>query len=305
MGITHFTGLGTSPGAITTGLSYLKHKIGDVSEYGRIVEKIVIFTSPEIANRELTVKEAVINEYMSRNNRRIIRDKDPLTIIEEFLADEFEYSVEIYCCEVNVNNFMMCFETVAKALLKFHPPGDVGKHIWVNITGGTNILNAALMQVVYLSGLIPVLYYTFVANRDDMKYLNPFSESTAEFDFRLIYTFKTTFDKRFQYVLEELRNVGDWISSSDLLSRLKRKVPSLFQDIDITSFRRDYLNIMIGVSRKGSRAEGQEDLNRLNRHGEKILEIIQSVLFQALTREAKDVYAINELTANLKIKRLE
>ena len=309
MGIIHFAGLGKSPGAITAGLSYLKNEVGDSPEYGKIVEGVVIFTSPEIVKGSEKAYPSVDNEYMSRTVRKRWTNglENSFEIVSEFLFREFG-DVNFYVCEVDVNDFSKCFETVAKALLKFHPPGKVGKHIWANLTGGTNVLNAALMQVAYFSGFIPILYYTFVANlKEDGKFLKPFSRNENEFDFRKIYVFKTIFDKRYQYILEELEsNRGKWLTSSELLNRLKGKYPALFENVDIVSFQRDFLNTMAGVERKGSRTEGQEDLNSLNKDGEKILEIIRSPLFKVLTRQNDySLEEIEELTKDLRIKKIE
>jgi len=309
MGIIHFAGLGKSPGAITAGLSYLKNEVGDSPEYGKIVEGVVIFTSPEIVKGSEKAYPSVDNEYMSRTVRKRWTNglENSFEIVSEFLFREFG-DVNFYVCEVDVNDFSKCFETVAKALLKFHPPGKVGKHIWANLTGGTNVLNAVLMQVAYFSGFIPILYYTFVANlKEDGKFLKPFSRNENEFDFRKIYVFKTIFDKRYQYILEELEsNRGKWLTSSELLNRLKGKYPALFENVDIVSFQRDFLNTMAGVERKGSRTEGQEDLNSLNKDGEKILEIIRSPLFKVLTRQNDySLEEIEELTKDLRIKKIE
>jgi len=309
MGIIHFAGLGKSPGAITAGLSYLKNEVGDSPEYGKIVEGVVIFTSPEIVKGSEKAYPSVDNEYMTRTVRKRWTNglENSFEIVSEFLFREFG-DVNFYVCEVDVNDFSKCFETVAKALLKFHPPGKVGKHIWANLTGGTNVLNAALMQVAYFSGFIPILYYTFVANlKEDGKFLKPFSRNENEFDFRKIYVFKTIFDKRYQYILEELEsNRGKWLTSSELLNRLKGKYPALFENVDIVSFQRDFLNTMAGVERKGSRTEGQEDLNSLNKDGEKILEIIRSPLFKVLTRQNDySLEEIEELTKDLRIKKIE
>ena len=305
MGITHFVGLGQSPGAVTAGLSYLKHEFGDSTEYGKIVEKVVIFTSPEIVRGEETAFLSVENDYMRRNTKREWKNKSSLEIVKDFLSIEFE-NLELYLCEVNVKDFSKCFEAITKALLKFHSPGKVGRHIWANLTGGTNILNSALMHVVYLSGFIPVLYYTFVARRDDEKFLRPFSRNENEFSFKKIYAFKTTFDERYEYLLEELESIQDeWITSSDLLSRLKRNYPNYFQHIELKSFQRDYLNVMIAIERKGSRIEGQEDQIRLNKDGKEMLKIIRSPLFKALIRQEDfSLDDINKLTQDIEIKNI-
>lgn len=308
MGIWHFAGLGRSPGAVTAGLSYLKNEIGDTLEYGRIVEGLIIFTSPEIINgAEKAYGPISDNEYMTRAVRKkwTGRLDNSCEIVKEFIHREFG-DCELYVCEVNVNDFSACFDAVAKALLKFHRPGEVGKHIWANLTGGTNVLNVALIQVAYFSGFIPLLYYTFVGDmKKDGGFLKPFSRSKREFDFRRIYVFNTKFDDRYRYILEELEGVKDWLTSSELLSRLKGTHHELFGNMSLTSFKRDFLNVMLGVRRKGSRAEGQEDLLRLSRDGEKTLEILRSPLFNALIKRKKySESEIQELVSTLKIKKL-
>ena len=314
MGVIHLAGLGKSPGAVTAGLSYLKHEIGDSAEIGAIVEGVIIFTSPEIANgSEPAFPDIVHNEYMQRVAHKTWTKgmQNALEIVVEYLYREAGKG-PFYVCELDVNDFSVCFEVVAKAVLKFHPPGSVGKHIWANITGGSNVLNAALMQTAYISGFISRLYYTFVADfKEDGKYLQPFSCNESEFDYREIYVLKTIFDKRYQNILEELEQIekerpGSWISSQELLSRLKGKFSSGFVDLSPTAFRRDYLNTMPGVQRKGSRLEGQEDENRLGKEGHRILSLLRSPLFKALARQNEVTSdEIAALTADLKIRKLE
>ena len=163
------------------------------------------------------------------------------------------------------------------------------------------MLNAALLQVAYLSGLIPVMYYTFVANmREDGKYLNPFSRNENEFYFRKIDLFKTTFDEKFLYILEKLKDAGGWMNSKEILNRLKGEHPNLFGEFDLQTFRRDYLNVMDGwcIERKE-----KEDLNRLSRNGENLLKRIRSPLISVLIGQEYLDYA-DELIQNLKIEEI-
>lgn len=314
MGIIHFAGLGRSPGAVTVGLSYLKHKIENNVEEGDIVESVVIFTSPEIKNGSVkSYPEIIYNKYMERTPQaNWPKNMDnSLCIVAEFLFREIGNGL-FYVCESNINDYDACLNTVAKALLKFHPPGKTGKHIWANITGGTNVLNAALMQTAYLSGLIPQLYYTFIAdNQKDGIYLQPFSKKESEFYFRKIPVLKTTFDNRYYYILEELNSIdietqGKWTSSQDLLSRLKQKHSLDFGNLSLKEFQRDYLNIIPEIQRKGSRNEGQEDKNRLNEYGKEVLKTIRSPLIKTLLRREKTQQdEISDLIKDLNIDKLK
>ncbi len=282
MGVVHFAGLGKSPGAITSGLAYLKHEVSPSFEDGDIVEAVVIFTSKEIASGEEKSFRVEHNEYMRRAVRKTwtLGKQNAVEIVASFLQRELN-GVEIYLIQVDVNDFSQCFEAVAKALLRFHSPGKVGKHIWANLTGGTNVLNAALIQAAYLSGLVPRLYYTFVANlREDGKYLQPFSRDGSQFDYREIYVLPTTFDERYRLLLEELKP-DKWVTKKELLGRLKRMSP-LFEDLRIEDFTRNYLNVWPGIRRKGNRATGQEDAVCLSSEGQVLLDLLKRPWFVAL-----------------------
>ena len=310
MGIVHFAGLGRSPGAVTSGLAYLKHEYGDRSEYGRIVESVVIFTSPEVAAGTETAFEAEYNDYMTQTSwRKWSAGETPVRdIIAWFFEREFP-DAEVYFCPVDVHDFSACFEVVAKATLRFHPPGKVGKHLWANITGGTNPLNAALFQVAYLSGFISRIYYTFIADpRRYGKYLQPFSRDPSLFDFREIYVLKTSFDDPYQHILEELaQDPNRWFTGRELLSRLKGK-GVLGPDMEYATFVRDFLHVLQG---RGIQRGDPEDVVCLDPEvGPKILGILRSELVQALIgRRALSDRALSDediqrLTADLRLEKL-
>jgi hypothetical protein len=300
MGIAHFTGLGKSPGAVTSGLSYLKEEYGDREEYGKIVEKVVLFTSSEVVEGRVKAIHSVCNEYMRRTVQKSWADRldNPVEIVKEFLAREFT-DVELYVCTLDVNDFSACFEAVAKVLLKFHPPGQVGKHVFANITGSTNILNAAILHVAYLSGLIPIIYYTFIRDvREDGKFLKPFSRDPNEFRFRLTYVFKTNFDLKYKYLLEVLEESKHrWLPVGELLTRLKDRHPLEFLEVDETTLIRDFLNIIPGIDRRG-------DSNKINQEGERMLAVLRSPLFEILTRSRPYTQReLEELVGSLNLVR--
>ncbi len=289
MGIFHFAGLGKSPGAVTSGLAYLKHEYAQQYKdiYGDIIEGIVLFTSPEVASGNEKSMPSEHNDYMTINVRKTWpRNKhNTLEIVTYFVKKEIG-DIDIYCCKVDVNNFPACFEAVAKATLRFHPPREEGKHIWANITGGANPLNAALFQVAYLSGFINRLYYTFISNPSEQgKYLQPFSRDPSQFEFREIYVLKTLFDERYQRILEELESIHQedpsrWITSEELFGRLRsQRVPG-FETMDPKAFLLDFLHVMQG---RGIQRKSKEDAIRLDPEvGPAILRILRSDYVQAL-----------------------
>lgn len=318
MGIVHFAGLGKSAGAVTAGLGCITHKYERHNvQYGELVESLVIFTSPEIANGSEPAFPAEHNKYLSTTVQQTWpRDKtNALEIVLGFMEREFP-KAEVYQVIVDVNDFSACFDAVGRATLKFHEPGKVGKHIWANITGGSNLLNAAIVQIAYMSGFIARLYYTFVADlRTYGKYLQAFSADEKKFRFRELYTFKTHFDERHRYILETLEEVEAntperYVTSNELLNRLKSNClksrrPDVFGSMDLTTFKRDFLNVMWGIEQLGDRKTGQQDAVRLSDDGRNILKLIRQPLFQALVyRERLSQEEITDIVNRLDIKRL-
>ncbi len=288
MGVLHFAGLGKSAGAVTAGLCAIREQYGrHHSQYGNIAKALILFTSPEVASGEEKAFPVQHNEY----NTTAVKKKWPqkhdnaVEIVAEFMEREFP-ETDVYLVTINVNDFSACFDAVGRAVLRFHKPGDVGKHIWANITGGVNLLNTATTQVAYLSGFIERTYFTFVADiRQHSGFLQPFSQDNSQFRYGEIYTFKTRFGKRHQFVLEALAQIdhahpGGYIVSENLLSRLKSKAFNEFEGVDINAFKRDFLNVMQGIEQKGDRHRGQEDAIRLSLKGAKSWMLCNSSSFK-------------------------
>jgi len=45
--------------------------------------------------------------------------------------------------------------------------GKQGKEVWVNLTGGTNVINISLLLTAYLSGAVSTAYYTFCPREEN------------------------------------------------------------------------------------------------------------------------------------------
>jgi len=309
MGIVHFAPVGTRPGAVTSALAYLKNNQKKFTGFkGQIIESIVVFASPEVRNGRLIVKECFNNEYGSRKcSASSWKNLNVLNIIKKFiekgLADIIPSKGSLSVCTViDPNDYDDCFEKIAKAILKFSAGPEVGKHIWANLTGGTNILNSALFEVALLSGRIGKLYYTFLS---DIKaygdYLQPPSTEKTIFDWREVPFTKINFDESYYQVLETLKEVEDWCEDEQCFNRLKNKNMETFLKMNITKFKRVYLNPMHG---RGE-IERLDNKNRLSQYGGKILDRIRSPLFKTLIeqREQEENERL-ELVSNLNIEEL-
>jgi hypothetical protein len=311
MGIVHFAGLGASVGAVTSGLSYLAHKYGERTvQFGRTIEAVVLFTSPEVKTGLKQALPAEHNEYLCENVKKTWpRGKtNAVEIVCEFLRRELG-NTEVYVYPVDTNDFSACFETVVKATLKFHPPGTEGKHLWANITGGTNPLNAALFQTAYLSGFIVRLYYTFISSTQRYcAYLQPLSRDRAHFHFTELYVLKTVFDERYRQILEVLEEMhrtepNRWVTGEEVLGRLRSGNFPAFQPIEPHSFIRNFLHVMQG---RGIERRGRDDAVRLDGTvGPKILSVLRADHVQALLQEqVRAREHVEELSRDLVIEKV-
>lgn len=323
MGIYHFAPVGTSPGAVTSALAYLKQNPEQFPMRGQVIESIVIFTSPEVRRgHEGTADESVYNHYGSLTARRFWKKGAPvLEVIVEFIRAEISEVMpskgKICCCVVDPNDYDACFEQVAKAALHFAPPKEVGKHIWANMTGGTNLMNAALLQVAFLSGLIARLYYTFLSDfRLYGRYLQPPSKDPAKFRWDEIPVVKTAFDQVYYALLQILKGLGDeWYLDEELLVRLRQAsgqylrpadVEAISQ-MDIGTFRREFLNKLDGreLDRQHLPDGSQGRAVRVSEAGRRFLQRIDSPFFQALIQRGRGSEEdVTSLTEGLELEEL-
>jgi hypothetical protein len=288
MGVWHFAGLGTSPGAVTSPLAYLKNKKNTSKGFkDEIIDTLVLFTSKEVNDGKASVKEYILNTYMKTDGKLQKGNFNSIKVVVEFIEKEIKdvmpQKAKVYLCLVDTEDYQDCFEKVAKVLLKFSPPDKVGKNIWANLTGGTNILNSAIMQAAFLSGLISKVYYIYVSQEQDKKYLQPFTTDPDRFKWCEIDLVKTTIDKAYYEILKMLDEKNDWIEDTELLSILKSK-SAYFHNMDIERFRREFLNKMeISIDRSNHK-------NKINDYGKKLLKMLEEPLIKALTERGKENY---------------
>ena len=123
MGIVHFAPVGTSPGAVTSALAYLKrHEMEVKDSYeGDIIESVVLFCSFEVDSGDRPADDYIWNDYGRRNHRHGWRSpqgaQNVIEIVRDFVVHEqFLVGKDRFCVlPVNVNRYEGCFEAVAKA----------------------------------------------------------------------------------------------------------------------------------------------------------------------------------------------
>jgi hypothetical protein len=306
MGIVHLAPVGRSPGAVTAALAHLKHVYDEQQRSDKRLEKsvlprrlgypvqqIVLFVSDDVYQGQSGSLDTIYNPYGSRTAIQSYAERDRVKVVDiiaEFAKKELsDGKLTLYARRVDVNDFEACFRAIAETVLALGRPDDLGKTLWANLTGGTNVLNAALLEVTFLSGLINSLYYIF-ANEDERKFLQPLSTDYRRFvdnHWRDVPLVKTAFDERYRQLLLFLVDHPDWWDTAELLGRLQNLHPALFGSMELELFRKQWL-------RKMGREIELDDTGRvqITEPGYEAVSRIQEDLFRTLVQRG-DAPSIN------------
>jgi hypothetical protein len=267
MGVYHFMGLGRSVGVVTTALSYLAARFqrnntndqnffatsGEVNQTAPRgdTQALVLFTSPEV---RVGLPEGLCTDYtdnkLGQESGKSAKDEKMAEALQRLSAHELHLlaggrrELDVYWCDCTRNDAPETFERVARVMAAAKPRGELGKEVWINLTGGWNALNLALQLAPALSGVSARLYYLLV----DYKFTRltrpalPLAQiGTAADHFwlemPLIYL---AFDQAHRTALAELEQLAAPIREAELLSRLKAQSPE-FHNLDEQAFRRLYL----------------------------------------------------------------
>jgi len=190
MGVWHLSGLGINPGAVTVPLTYLYLLLKMASEGNREAqnffatsgergqelkgapEALIIFTSKDVIEgskysdiidnwfKTKKKKSAVetIKTYLV-NLLRNMEDKD----FRRFYNNKWlKY---LFLIQVDHRNFEDCFFKIAMTVKALRD-----KEIWVNMVGGTNQINAALLSASGFTTMATRYYYLF---QTDIQLLHP------------------------------------------------------------------------------------------------------------------------------------
>ncbi len=292
MGVWHFMSLGESPGAVTAALAYIKQRFtqNDVAFFGRDSERhkvkkvsgIVIFTTPEVRYQKLPArnKKYVDNLYGLDKGQEYTLGDDKgnliaFKIVQNFIANEFKTMLQeekgkVYWLEANHHNLDFNLRQLVRAFYVLSPPGKTGREVWVNLTGGSNVMNLATLLVTALSGITGRAYYTYT---QDIRLLRPANEDDFWYDVPVL---KVNFDRDYEAILQVLNAQGDWLESNELFERVRQQrwqIPASKE-----TFTSTYLNKLDGwlVERQGNR-------NRLLQPaGKQFLDLINDTLIRAL-----------------------
>jgi hypothetical protein len=273
MGVYHFMGLGRSPGAVTAAVSYLADRYerwdetdaaffaasGEFAQEGKRgdVQALLLFTTNDVMKgKETALCLDYLDNCPGQTRGKPCRGEAMTKVLKQVLPNDLKRvsgarkEVLVYWCEVDQGNPEVTFERVARVMHATRPPGAVGKEVWINLTGGNNVVNLALQLAAALLGNPARLYYLLSEEIKCLRHTTPLRDLGAErdrfwVDIPVIYL---RLDATTGAILEVLEKVETPVDDRDLLSQLKSQhaLWSELQTMDLSDLRRDYLHSMAG-----------------------------------------------------------
>jgi len=195
MGVYHLMGLGRSPGVVTGPLSYLAHRYQrwnaeDQRFFGRSgeraqrtkgdkvgdVQACVLFTTPEVLTGKDQSRPFASYDYVENPPGQITQGPRqqgaPMKeVLARLLRREWlgisggRISGDLFWCQVNRRDIRSTYERVVQVISALAGVGGQGHEMWINLTGGNNVINFALELAATLSGAVARCYYVQAENQ--------------------------------------------------------------------------------------------------------------------------------------------
>ena len=190
MGVYHLMGLGRSPGTVTGPLSYLTHRYqrwnaddeqffahsGERNHRARgekvgDVQALVLYTT-----REVLTGEMLAYGYTDNPPGRITQEPQqeggPMRDVPRRLLKREWPGIaggrtdgSVFWCEIDRRDIRNVYDRVVQVMTALAEVGGQGKEMWINLTGGNNVINFALELTANLSGEVARLYYVQAENQ--------------------------------------------------------------------------------------------------------------------------------------------
>lgn len=284
MGVCHFMGLGKSPGAVVSAITYLAEcyerweqcgkeffstsgSSSGTAEDGRRgdIESLVLFATPEVREGELHCEDYIDNQGgRERGDKK--RSEAMGKVLGRALPAELKRiaggrkQISVYWCDIDHADMWITFERVARAMYATKQPGDNGLEMWVNLTGGSNVVNLALQLASSLLSHASRLYYLSSSNPQCLRHTisnGDIGDRNRDRFWVNVPAIYLELDQVQKAILATLEKVGT-LTDEQLLSRLPDQLTDWehISRLDLNSLRRDYLNRMAG---QGFIAQDSED----------------------------------------------
>ena len=248
MGVYHLMGLGRSAGTVIGPLTYLAHRYkrwnahdqrffarsGEVhqrqaGERVGDIQALVLFTTREVLNGE---PKGLPYKYVENQpgqippgaeNVRGSLERPMKEVLRRLLRLEWPAisggrpSGTIFWCEVDRRDIRVTYERVVRVVAALAGAGGQGKEMWANLTGGNNVINAALELAAMLSGDVARLYYVQAENEAAEKCVRFTAEDGYWVELPVM---PLALGRLRQTIIQILNDYGS-ISVEDLYSHLK------------------------------------------------------------------------------------
>jgi len=263
MGVYHLMGLGRSLGTVIGPLTYLAHhyqrwnredqaffagageaaprqagqKAGDI-------QALVLFTT-----REILAGAVPSFDYVENPPGRVaaapLQKGGPMKeVLGSHLRREWPAISGgrpegiVFWCEVDRRDIHTTYTRVAQVVAALAGTGGQGKEIWINLTGGNNVMNFALELAAVLSGDVARLYYVQAADGQAEKCLRFTAEDGYWVNLPII---PMGLEPLRQAILELLTRAGP-LHQGELYERLRGEYWDLSRGLDsVGTVRRDHL----------------------------------------------------------------
>lgn len=194
MGVYHLMGLGLSAGTVIGPITYLAHRYqrwnaedqrffarsGEARQReagGKVgdIQALILLTTREVLDGTIPASEYVDNPPGRVTQRPKISGGPMKDVLRKLLRHEWpkisggRSQGTVFWCEVDRRDIHTTYERAIQIVAALAGVGGQGKEIWVNLTGGNNVINFALELAATLSGAVARLYYVQAENPDAEK----------------------------------------------------------------------------------------------------------------------------------------
>jgi hypothetical protein len=260
MGVYHLMGLGLSPGAITGPISYLAEMYKNWDKEGQYffsrsgeedqrkegdkvgdIQAIVLFATKEVIDGQ--DKKFYADKYVKNRPNQIDtreeKSKPMKEVLESLLKEEWSNISGgrdkgcIFWCEVDRRDIEKTFKRVAQVVASLAKgTGEQGKEIWLNLTGGNNVINFALELAANLSGEVARLYYVQAANENAEKCVRYTNKESYWVELPVMSLVIPLAISDLNHEILNILNIQKAIQDKQLYSRLKSQHKHLVQDFN-------------------------------------------------------------------------
>jgi len=262
MGVYHLMGLGRSPGTVIGPLTYLAHRyrrwnMADQRFFARSgearhraahqkvgdIQALVLFTTREVFEGTSPAYGYIDNLPGQKSGPQ--QPPGPMRdILRTLLQKEWptisggRTSGAVFWCIVDRRDIRLTYERVVRVIAALSGTGGQGKELWINLTGGNNVMNFALELAAALSGDVARLYYVQAEDEIAEKCVRFTAENGYWVDLPVM---PLAFGDLRQAIIELLSRHKE-ISLGDLYSHLRNEYWDLSRGLDSEeTLRREHL----------------------------------------------------------------